>query len=488
MQWSSIKRLFWPALTLLILLVPGWRVLDEYGSQAQEISKRVIFWFLGSAIGFAIAWLVVRLIDVLVWGLIERRFQTPVPRLLKDMATGLVFLVAGIIVLALVFERDVTAFWVSSGVLGLVLGFALRNTIADIFSGIALNVDRPFRIGDWIEVHERSIQPMRGCVTEISWRSTRIRKLDNTMLILPNSLISSIILVNLSQPESRSRFELTFCLEFGIPTERALRVLTAGAKSAKGVLPEPPPKVSVNRVTETGVEYLVRYWLEPAKVSPRKGRHRVTSSILEHVYHAGISLAYPKQDLYLARMPARHLDRERDRREILGRVELFNALKPEELQELSAQAVERHFLAGEAIVRQSDPGNSMFVLVEGLLDVCKNGGQEDRQIKVVELQPGDFFGEMSLLTGAPRAATVLAVTDSIAYEIGYEPVNTLLLQRAELAWHLADVAAKRQQELLAASVEPTAPAPPTQKTLASQIVERMKGFFGGLKERLSWPA
>jgi small-conductance mechanosensitive channel len=480
MPWL-FKRLLGPTLLLLVLLIPGWPLLDRYGAEARELSQRVVFWILGSAIGLSVAWLLVRLIDVCFWAVLEKRLQSPVPRLLRDIGAGIVFLIAGITIVSLVFRQSVTGLWATSGVVGLVVGLAVRNMIADVFSGIALNIDRPFKIGDWVEVHPRSIEPKRGCVAEISWRSTRIRTTDNTMVILPNSLVSSIVVVNLSAPETRSRFELTFCLEFGIPTERAMRILTAGVKAAPGLLTDPPPKVLVNHVTQWGVEYKVRYWLEPKEVSPRQGRHRVTASILEHLYHAGITLAYPKQDLFLSRMPSRQLDRGRDRSEIIRRIELFSHVPLEDIRQLAAESHERRFLAGDVIVEKDRPGDSMFVVVEGLLDVCTTAEATQERVKVVEIEPGQFFGEMSLLTGAPRAATVLAVTDAIVYEIGKDTIDQILAKRPELAQEFAQTVARRQEELHRAGRLPIATPLPDHPTLTRQILERMKSFFSSLK-------
>ncbi len=483
-SWQAVRRLAWPCATLALLLLPGWPLLERYGGEARELSQRLIYWGLGSAIGFSLAWLVVRLIDVVIWGLLEHRFGTHIPRLLKDVVVVLVLLVTGITIVGVVFQRDVTGLWVSSGVVGIILGFAVRGTIADVFSGIAINIDRPFGVNDWIEVHPRGIKPMRGRVVEINWRSTRLQTIDHTVVVVPNSLVAATVLVNLSLPEPRSRFDLTFCLEFGIPAERVLRILTAGALAAKAPLREPPPKAYVNRVTDVGVEYKVRYWLDPVQVSPRNGRHQVTASILQHLYHAGISLAYPKQDLYLARMPVRQLSRDRDRRELLSRVELLALLQPDEVARLASSAHERTFATGEAVVRQDDPGNSLFVLVEGLLEVFWHREGENAAVRVVELQPGAFFGEMSLLTGAPRAATVLAATESIVYEIAASEINALLACRPEIALHLAEVVARRQAQLTHASARQVEQPEAASPNLVQQILEGMRGFFSSLRERI----
>lgn len=482
-RWQSVQRLLWPAVTLGVLLVPGWSLLERYGGEARELSERLVYWGLGTAIGFTLAWLFVRIIDVLVWGLVEERFGTPVPRLLKDVVVALVFLVAGITIVGIVFQRDVTGLWVSSGIFGIVVGLAIRGTIADVFSGIALNVDRPFREKDWIEVHPRGVKSVRGEVLEINWRSTRLKTVDNTVVVLPNNLVATSLMVNLSLPEPVSRFEATFCLEFGIPPERALRILLAGSRASGAPLDEPPPKVYIDKVTDVGVEYKVRYWLDPTQVTPRRGRHEVTLSILQHLYHAGISLAYPKQDVYVARMPTRQLSRDRDRRELLTRVELLRALRPDELDRLASAARECTFAAGDAVVRQGDRGSSLFVVVEGLLEVYRCHEAKAEPIRVVELQPGDFFGEMSLLTGALRSATVLAATESVVYEIGAREINALLAHRPELAWRLAEIVAQRRQDW-------TGPSAPTQEasceaepTMIRQVLDGMRSFFSSMRDR-----
>jgi small-conductance mechanosensitive channel/CRP-like cAMP-binding protein len=482
---KKISRLATPIGILVLFLIPGWPVLTEYGTEAADLSQRILARVLGTGLGLAFAWLLVRLIDVFVWNLLEGKLKTPVPRLIKDVGAGLIFLVAGTTIVSLVFKQSVAGIWATSGIVGIVVGFALRNMIADVFSGVAINVDRPFNIGDWIEIHPRSVEPLRGCVTEISWRTTRIKKTDNTTVVVPNSLISSIVLINYSMPEPIGRFSLTFCLEFGVPAERALRVLLAGAKAAEGILPAPAPKVLINRVTEQGVEYKIRYWLDPTATSPRKARHRVTASILQHLHHAGLSLAYPKKDLFLTRMPNRQLDSTVDRQELLGRTTLFSQLIAEEIKTLASRIEERRFHAGAHLVEKGAEGDSMFILVEGLLNVCTNAESDGRSVFVDDLEPGDFFGEMCLLTGCPRSATIVAQTDVVVFEIGHEAINELFRTRPEISKNLAKIVAQRRQKLEAAGKTELDDHPETVESTSEHILDKMKTFFSALTQRFS---
>lgn len=483
---ALVKRLVWPALVLALVVMVGLPLLPDNAEAAKSAFAKVfrgIFWV---GLGLSVAWLIVRLIEIIVWKLLERRVGTSIPRLLKDLVATAVFVVVGIVILKTVFDQSVTAIWATSGVVGIVLGFALQSMIADVFYGIALNVDQPFRIGQWVQINARGLEPMTGCVTEISWRSTRLRTIDNTLLVVPNSEISRMVLNNLSEPETKSRFEAIFTLEFGVPSERAVRVLEAGVKAAVGPLLEPRPKVLVHKVCERGVEYMVRYWLEPADVSPAKGRHAVTSSILRHLHQAGLTLAYEKQDVYFAKMPSRQLDRCADRSVIVKRIKIFSQLEAEEIIELAEKIKERRFELGQAVVTQGAAGDSMYALVEGLLEVRSDYENGNRQVKVSAIQPGEFFGEMSLLTGEPRSATVVAVTDAIVYEIGKDDLNALLVGRPQIAVQIAQIVAARRLELKAKEKLSPEDCVVLRQSVADQILEKMESVFSCLRDSLSF--
>jgi small-conductance mechanosensitive channel/CRP-like cAMP-binding protein len=435
-----------------------------------------IFHVAGTLTGLVATWVAVRFVDVLAWGTVEHR-GLHVPRLLKDLVAFLIFLVGVLLVILFVFDQPITGILATSGVLGLILGFGMRNLIADIFSGIAINVDQAYRVGQWIEIHPRSVEPMKGCVTEISWRSTRIRTIDNTMIVLPNSLISSIVVVNLSAPTPPSRFQLEFVLDFSVPVDRALRVLSAGAKAARGPLSDPPPKVTVSRVRDWGVEYEVLYWLDAAVVSPRKGRHAVNASVLEHLRLSGISLAHHKEEIYLTRNHARALGKLEHRVSVLRRVDLFSGLENDELERLANKMRQRQFQAGIVIVEKGQPGDSMYVVVEGVLDVYTHPEGAEDQRKVVTIQPGQFFGEMSLLTGEPRSATVTAATEVILYQISKDDLNVLIEERPEIMILLTQTVAERIDNLRALGSAPRDEIVVAQHSFTEQVLERMKRFF-----------
>ena len=192
--------------------------------------------------------------------------------------------------------------------------------------------------------------------------------------MLPNSIVGLSVVTNFSTPDALSRFELLFHLDFSIPTDRCLRILLAGAKQAiaeDGIVDDPEPKVKVNKVTDIGVEYMVRYWLYPAKTSPSRGRHLVIKNILDNLRVVGISLAYPKQDLFYAAMPVRDIDirSQQDKIKILASIELFSGVQEEVVRELAEEVETASFQASDVIVRSGDDGHSMLAHIgfQGLI-------------------------------------------------------------------------------------------------------------------------
>ncbi len=205
---------------------------------------------------------------------------------------------------------------------------------------------------------------------------------------------------------------------------------------------------------------------------------------LTHLRQAGIGLAYPKQDVFHTVMPTRNLDSRSDSglAELIGRIPLFEPLEPDELLQLAGEMSRRDYVANSPIIRMGDQGDSMFVLVEGLLEVFAIAGEDGNELRVTaeQIVPGQFFGEMSLLTGEPRSATVKAVTDVAAYEITKENMEGLLTRRPGLAERISLVVAARKLSNTEAFAHAGAAGQAEQTaSLAGQILGKMKSFFKG---------
>ncbi|MGB0591813.1 MAG: cyclic nucleotide-binding domain-containing protein [Myxococcota bacterium] len=485
------RRLAFPAALFLIFLGLAFfsdEMLAQFGEEAVSQGRLVAAYAVKTGIWLTSAFFVNRLLSVFFWELgVERTIGAPVPRLVKDILALLIFLVALSGIISFVFGQPVTGLWATSGAVGIIVGFALRSMILDIFSGLAFNIDRSYRIGDWVQIHGRQINlHIIGCIQEINWRTTRLKTTDNNMVVVPNSVMGQSIITNFMTPEPESRFELFFTLDFSVPTDRALRVLEAAVRSVmgtKGPLETPPAKVRVNGVSSIGVEYCIRYWTLPAQVSPRKARHVVISSVLGHLKSAGLMLAYPKGDLFTADMPPRQLDAnsESDLRALVGRIELFSHLADDELALLTATITRRVYDEGDHLIECGALGDSMFILVEGLVYVYADIAGNGEELKVAQIVPGQFFGEMSLLTGEARSATITAASGAVAYEIGKDAMANLLQRRPELAEEMSGIIAERKMRNEQALSAATHEEKEEHKTsVAGQILGAMRDFFRGV--------
>ena len=493
MTRSLIRRLWAPLVTFLLFFVLTLAIDDLMSRLSTEpIGQRILFYAINIGIWLSSAYFVNRLVILFLWDrLVAKAIRGPVPRLLKQVFALFIYTIAVTGIIGIVFKRSITGFWATSGVVGLILGFALRNIILDVFTGLAVNIERPYKIGDWVTVHgQRREQNVTGRITEINWRTTRIRTEENTTVIIPNGLLSTMIVTNFWSPNLESRFETTFCLDFSVPTERAHRVLLAGVKAGlgqEGLLRHPEPEVLVGSTTPLGVEYTIRYWIIPWEdTTPSVASDRITTSVLEHLQQAGITLAYPKQDIFYDKMPTRHLDARsmEDRKLLLAKIELFEHLDDEE-REIVATKMRRQFCqAEEILVKRGDKGESMFILLEGLLYVFLDIRDSGEETKVAQIVPGQFFGEMSLLTGEPRSATIKATTDTVVYEIRKDTMNALFENRPQTAEMISNVVAERRLRNLQVQEEvPLEEKVVQTETLARQIMSRIKLFFKGIFEK-----
>jgi small-conductance mechanosensitive channel/CRP-like cAMP-binding protein len=429
--------------------------------------------------------LLIRLINLFIWDrLVTRTLGAPVPRLIKDLSALLICLIGMTIIVGAVFEQPVMGIWATSGAFGLVIGFALRSLILDMFTGLAINVDNSYRIGDWVHVHARNRVDYIGCILEINWRTTRLKTTDNNVIIIPNSVIGQSVVTNFSSPSAISRFELDFCFDVDLPSERVIRVLLAGVKGAispAGIEAHPEPTVRIHRVMDAGIEYRIRYWSYPAKLSPPRARHAVIGSVLRNLQTAGISLAYPKQDVVFTRRRVRSLDADslEDRIALLSSIDLFHQIEPEALRCLASNIKKVTFQSLEKVVVEGDQGNSMFIVMEGLLDVYVHRDEYREAVKVGHITSGQIFGELALLTGKPRAATVIASTDVVGYEITYACMRELFQAYPAGMDALSGVFAQwklQEQQFLESNRKPEVVK--THETITDEVIVAIRNFFG----------
>ena len=401
-----------------------------------------------------------------------------VPTLLRQGLNTIIYAATLFFVLQTVFQVSIAGLLTATGAMGVVVGLALKEMIADVFSGLILSLDKTIKIGDWVRIEGRTFDAKVGSVAQMNWRTVHIHTPENVLVVVPNTFLTNNVLTNLTQPSDKKEFELSFTFDFDVSAERIIRVLNAALYQTKEILQDPEPKTRISKVNGTGVEYKVKYWVIPAQCGPGKARNFVINNVLYCLSQAGLTLSYPKSDVFQADMPTRNLDIREDRIGLLRKIELFSVLSAIEINTLAASLKERKIKKDEFIVKIGDTGNSMFILVEGFLSVCIIDATDNTEVKVAQLKPGSYFGEMSLLTGDPRSASISAFCDSLLFEIPKESFDELLRGNPEIAeavsHKIADTKLKNESVFLNRS---DSEKETSKKELSFSILSRIRNFF-----------
>lgn len=253
---TLLKRLIAPILFLTVLAfvvtfqphVTARIGVAPWGEQGRNI--------LTIAAYLGMAWLLSRVADLILSRVRPR--SRPVPKLLRELISGSLFLVATLSGVMLLMGHSSGSALASSGIVLALLGFAVRNIVADILSGIALGLEAPFRIADWVHIEGLA----RGRVVEIGWRTTRLLTRDSTYVILPNSQISRQRIVNYSAPRSDFRAQMEITLDHAVPARKGVEILQAALARAHVIKQVPAPDVRIQAIEVDGIHYAMRYWLE----------------------------------------------------------------------------------------------------------------------------------------------------------------------------------------------------------------------------------
>ena len=442
----------------------------------EDLEKVVAVGYL--LIGFALAY---RLFCTVVLDLLVVRMKgRPVPKILKHMIGIAVFIVAVLLSLNLVFSGAYTSLLTLSSVIAVVIGLALRPIILDVFSGLSANLDSAFHIGDWIQIARRGgSSTYTGWVEEINWRTTHLRTRAGNLIICPNSTLSTAIITNHSRPSRLSRYELQVKLPPELDAERGRQVLLSAALACAGRASGPtlgtPPDVLITGMEASGVQYCVRFWLDPAELSADSVTDTVARSVLSHLRLAGIPLS---EKVLLSRESRVILDPSHpaSRAKVLAKATLFAGVSPEVLQLVAEGVRLARFSEGDHLIEQGSSGSDMYLLLEGAVDVLVDVDGKD--VLVAHMQAGDYFGEMSLLTGEPRTATIRAATGALAYQIGREAISPVIESDPGLMDLLSRNLAERNLNRANRTTSSREENPEEKQAgLAALLLDKMKAIF-----------
>ena len=457
MRWQLLRQLA-AAFTLV-----GLTALAKWGVGMAKAGGQWEDW-AGVALLMAFGYLLIRgtVVVVFEW-LLAYRFKLRMPRLARDVSALIMYLVVGAVILRSALGIDVKTLLGTAGVVTVVMGFALQETLGTLFAGLALAWEQRLGTGSWIE-----IEGVVGEIQELGWRSLVLRTRLGERVLFPNSVVGRARIKLFGEGEDAVAVPLSLGVAYSAPPDQVRDTLLRVAHDLPMVVADPAPRVLVREFADSAITYEARLWTK----EPWRRGHLADDfygRAYEALARAGMEIPFPQRTVHTA-VERQGQDLPLLCKEALSRCVMFAGLPEEALAVLAGTASFLTFAPGEAVVREGEASRALYVIAKGEVMVVR-GGQT-----VARVGEGEVFGEMAFLSGAPRAATVRAGTRLAVVEVDSRALGALLVERGDLAEELAERMAARQQELAAHDAAGAAGA---RRSLAGFLRERLLRLVSG---------
>jgi small-conductance mechanosensitive channel len=461
---GGLFRQVLPQLLLLFLISlaialcsSGWLSRLAY-SQRLRFLLWLFFWFF--LVVLAVKVLVYFVFDFLIMG----KQGVHYPKLIKDVVVFILFVVGVLLILKYYLGIPLTGVLASTAVLTVVIGFALQDILGNLFSGIILNFEDSFKIGDWLRIGERE-----GRVEQFGWRSFKMRAIDLELIVIPNQSASKAEVVIYGAGRQPVALKIGFGAGYGDSPDRVSAAVLQALQDMPAVRREPPPLVQLADFGEFALNYLVKFWIDDYS------QHNIIASdARRRIWYAfrrqGIEIPFPKRDVYIKREKGGEIPRAA-LAEALKRNDMLSAIEDAEFNDLLAAAETRVFGAGETVIREGDEGSHFYHVYSGAVDILKN----DRV--VARLGAGDFFGEISLVTGDKVSATVAAAEESVLILVSSVRFKQVVEMNEKIAQKLSALISRRQDETRAFGENHPQGDPAARKKESETLFKRILKYF-----------
>ena len=388
----------------------------------------------------------VRLLGLFLFRLILPLCHLNLLRIIEDIAE-IIGYAAWLIICLYEAGINLSSILTTSAVITGVLAFSMQDTLSNILGGISLQLDNSINVGDWIEIGNDA-----GCISEVHWRFTAIETRDWEMILIPNSVLMKSKFTILGRRKNQPlqlRRTIDFNISYKYLTGNVIDVVNDAIRNGNilNVANDPMANCILTDLSYNLAHYALRYWLtdiEADSGTDSAVRIRINSAL----QRAGIDFSDAPQDIYLTHKDDNY---ERHQRELyfkkcmkaLSQLELFNILNEVELSQIAEKLVYTPFAKGDFIMRQGEIASWLFIIENGTADVFLESSNGDSQL-VNTTQGQCLLGEMGLMTGAPRSATVIAQSDVLAYRLDKETFQKILTKRPELVDEITKVLVARQ--------------------------------------------
>jgi small-conductance mechanosensitive channel len=412
----------------------------------------------------------VRFFDFLIFGAAFRSStQSELSSLLRNVFSIIIFIVAFFIIFNSQYPRiDLAALFTTSTILGIVIGLALQDTLGNLFAGLAMQADQPFQVGDVVSISTRG----SGVVESVSWRGVKIRTFQNKLLVISNSVLGKETIEVAARDNLNARIVFFNTLYVNSPA-KTIQAVREAVRQVENVSQKIRPVVRIKNLGDSGIDWEIKYWLEDYT------KYNDTDALIrQRVWYVfqreNIEFAFPTRTIHIETKPQETVPVEIVNKifERLSAIPIFAPLSDEETQKLAEACVARVYAPGEAIVRKGQQGNSMFVINRGAVKVQIIDDGSPKTIN--KLHETDFFGEMSLLTGQPRSATVIAEEETEVLQIKKHALRPLFETNPDLMQAICNIIEERSKMLKTQGVHAEYHEDQREKGVLGSI----RNFFG----------
>lgn len=384
-----------PALVVLLFVR---YVLEQDGSTSVVRIGATVVWLFGLATLLSI-------VSAAVFsGSDDKSWRGRAPQLFVDVVRFFMVIVGGAFIVGSVWGVGFGGLFAAVGVGGVTIGLALQDTLASLIAGIALLSEKPFVVGDWVVINGTE-----GKVTDINWRTVRLRTREDDLIVVPNIVFGTTVVHNNSRPELEHVEVVPIGFSYNDPPSKVHEVMLEVARSTPGVLTGRPPRILTVGYNDSSIDYQVWLSLANYDIAPT-----VRSEFLSRVWYAarrnGLTIPFPIRTLYRHDADAMAIDlrgAETDRREsaLHGLV-----AQRDDVSAIAERSELRKYATGEVLIPQGEVGDGLGVLISGKA-VAMLGHLDGRSVRAYTIRPGEFYGERSSFFGQTSRVSVMADSD-----------------------------------------------------------------------------
>ncbi len=362
---------------------------------------------------------------------LKERRQVAVNAVIRDLVRLLIGAIFLLVFLRYVLKLNLATILTPSAILTAIIGLSMQDTLGNLIAGLIIQLEKPFAVNDWIE-----IDGLKGQVREINWRSTKIETVDQLYVIVPNNKISSQKIINYSQPTSTVKQFLDIGVSYDVPPVKVKRAIRDILKANPHITDRDSIAVLLRQYGDSCINYQIVYTIDDTS-QERAVRDDVYSGLWYQFRKQDINIPYPIRTVIMK--PAEPEPDLSALASLLGRLPFFEGVTPDSLQYLARFSLRHAVEPGYLVFDDQTMGDTMFFVIEGRCKVIKSGQT------LATLGPGDFFGEMSLLTGDRRTARVEAESRGQLMEIDRSAFKVLVETEPIMIRRVEKIFAERAQ-------------------------------------------